>query len=77
MLIIDTPNKCCECPCFTNNHEEDDICELNGNTVYPENRPKWCPLLKLNMQTMDAILQAIRNPKQVRMSLCDYVNKRK
>lgn len=77
MLLIDTPIRCEECPCCMKNCEED-ICEATGNTVYSnEVMPKWCPLIKLDMPMMDAILEVAKNPVKTRMTPWQYMESHK
>lgn len=48
MAIFNEPRTCLDCPLFDFLYDGikwiDNICKLNGETLYTTDRPEWCPL---------------------------------
>lgn len=64
MLVVDAPDKCSECPCSVMGKTKlEFLCRIKGQLVSNRNPiPSWCPLIFLNMQQMDSILEAVNQP---------------
>lgn len=76
MVMFDMPKRCEDCPCSCYGLSSDEMmCKITEELIFTEQPiPKWCPLLELDMRTMDSILRAIEKPVSVYAGPIQYID---
>lgn len=62
MMIFDKPSKCVDCPCCSNDpFGYDLVCNLTKDLIHVDQPiPCNCPIVPLDSEQMDAILDALK-----------------
>lgn len=75
MLMFDLPLNCKECPCSERGLQSNEIICKATNNLYEvgSKKPKTCPLIPVDMQTLDTILEAVKKSRLEHMNTIEYL----